>query len=225
MFSLGSNVKSAQLPTEKRNDFLEIFGKLKQRVLWKWEDDKLAGKPDNVMIGKWLPQDDVLAHPNVRLFISHCGKGSINEAKYHGVPILAVPIFGDQMSNAKQIENEGWAITVNIAETSKEDIHRSIQELIENQKYRNVVKTAADLYRDRPMSALDTAVYWVEYVIRHNGARHMQSQAVHMNFFQYYGLDVVGLIVAVMYIVFKIIKYLCLFLFCTKFNKRKNKFE
>lgn len=40
--------------------FLRVFKKLKQRVIWKWEDDHLAGKPDNVMIGKWLPQNDIL---------------------------------------------------------------------------------------------------------------------------------------------------------------------
>lgn len=49
----------------------DTFKKLKQRVLWKFEDESLPGVPSNVMIKKWLPQNDILAHQNVVLFISH----------------------------------------------------------------------------------------------------------------------------------------------------------
>lgn len=59
---------------------LAVFRKLKQRVIMKWESETLAGKPNNVMINEWLPQDAILAHPNVKLFISHCGLGSVAEA-------------------------------------------------------------------------------------------------------------------------------------------------
>lgn len=47
----------------------------KQKVIWKYEDGKaLAGQvPSNVLVRKWLPQSDILAHKNVRLFISHAG--------------------------------------------------------------------------------------------------------------------------------------------------------
>lgn len=48
------------MPKEKLNMFLNVFKKLKQRILWKWEDDNMPGKPDNVMTAKWLPQTDIL---------------------------------------------------------------------------------------------------------------------------------------------------------------------
>lgn len=41
-------------------------------MLWKWEDD-LPDKPSNIRIEKWLPQNDILGHPNVKLFITHGG--------------------------------------------------------------------------------------------------------------------------------------------------------
>ena len=192
-------------------------------MLWKWEDDNLPGKPDNVMIGKWLPQDDVLAHPNIRLFISHCGKGSINEAKHHGVPILALPVFGDQTENAREIEDEGWAIQASLADLNEDDFLKTIKELLGNSKYRKIVKSAADLYRDRPMSSLDTAVYWVEYVIRHNGAKHMQSQAVHLNFIQYHGLDIYAAIAFVLYVSWKLTKFLLSFILSKIFKSREKK--
>lgn len=48
------------MPKEKLDMFLNTFKKLKQRILWKWEDDNLPGKPNNVMTAKWLPQTDIL---------------------------------------------------------------------------------------------------------------------------------------------------------------------
>lgn len=59
-FSMGSNLKSTNLPVEKRDAILKAFGKRKEKVLWKWEDDVLPGQPQNIKLGKWLPQQDIL---------------------------------------------------------------------------------------------------------------------------------------------------------------------
>jgi glucuronosyltransferase len=64
--SMGSNLKSSEMPEDKRQAFLEAISKLKQRVLWKWETDSLQGQPKNVMINKWLPQSDILG--NISLY-------------------------------------------------------------------------------------------------------------------------------------------------------------
>lgn len=59
IFSMGSNLKSADFPEAKKQAVLKVFSRLKQKVLWKFETD-LPEKPDNVKIVKWLPQQDVL---------------------------------------------------------------------------------------------------------------------------------------------------------------------
>lgn len=94
---MGSNAKSTYLPKEQLAILLKVFSKLNQRVIMKWEADVLDRKPDNVLIGKWLPQDDILAHSNVQLFISHCELGGVVESKCHGVPIVGMPLFSDQL--------------------------------------------------------------------------------------------------------------------------------
>lgn len=58
--NFGSNVQSSELPVEKREAFLNVFRKLKQKVLWKWEDDNLPNKPDNLIVRKWMPQKEIL---------------------------------------------------------------------------------------------------------------------------------------------------------------------
>lgn len=53
-------MKSTFLPPRILDTVLNVFSKLKQKVVFKWEDDKLPNQPANVLIQKWLPQADIL---------------------------------------------------------------------------------------------------------------------------------------------------------------------
>ncbi|RZB40113.1 2-hydroxyacylsphingosine 1-beta-galactosyltransferase-like, partial [Asbolus verrucosus] len=191
-FSLGSNLKSSQLPVEKRDALLKTFSKLKEKVLWKWEEDVLPGQPPNVKLGKWLPQQDILAHPNVKLFITHGGLLSTTETIYHGVPILAIPIFGDQKLNAKIAINNGFGLSVPYSEISEETLTRNINEILNNPKYKSNAKARSNIFHDRLVSPMDTAIYWVEYVIRHKGAPHLRVAALDLPWYKYHLLDVIS---------------------------------
>ncbi|XP_065219019.1 UDP-glycosyltransferase UGT5-like isoform X22 [Planococcus citri] len=197
-FCMGSLLRGETFPPEKREAFLYAFSKIPQRVLWKWEGDVLPGKSDNIMISKWMPQRDILAHPNVKLFISHGGLLGTSEAVYEGVPVLGIPIFGDQRTNIKSLEANGAGELLDYNEISKEVVLEKIQRLLNDPKYKENAKLLSDRYRDRPMSPLDTAVYWTEYVIRHKGAPHLRTAAADMPWYQYLLLDVIAFIVAVL---------------------------
>lgn len=64
------------------------------------------------------------------------------------------------------------------------------------------------IYRDRPMGPLETAIYWIEYVIRHHGAPHMRSAAAELNFLQRCSLDVLAFLALIFYVLLRIAKYL-----------------
>ncbi|KAK8518857.1 hypothetical protein V6N13_017876 [Hibiscus sabdariffa] len=55
---------------------------------------------DNGKIVQWCPQEKVLTHPSVSCFVSHCGWNSTMEALSCGVPIVAFPQWGDQVTGA-----------------------------------------------------------------------------------------------------------------------------
>lgn len=59
-FSMGSMVRLSTLTPEQHLAFTTVFSRLRQRVLWKWEEDVMPNQPDNVKIAKWLPQRDIL---------------------------------------------------------------------------------------------------------------------------------------------------------------------
>nr|CAI5829891.1 unnamed protein product [Callosobruchus analis] len=65
------------------------------------------------------------------------------------------------------------------------------------------------ILHDRQVPPLQEAVYWVEYVIRHNGAEHLRMWYVQMPWYQYYMVDVFLAIFAVIFLALYIVKKLC----------------
>lgn len=96
-FSLGTNLRSADIHPDKMRTILTVFSQMKQRVLWKFENEDIKDLPENIMVKSWMPQNDILAHPNVRVFITHGGLLGTQEAVYHGVPMIGIPVYADQV--------------------------------------------------------------------------------------------------------------------------------
>ena len=105
--TFGSSIN--RMPETLVKKFLEAFGQLNQTVIAKLRVPEGWTVPKNVHIRSWLPQNDVLGHPNTRLFITHCGNGGQYEAVYHGVPMLGFPLFAEQHVNAQRSFRKGKA--------------------------------------------------------------------------------------------------------------------
>ncbi|KAF2893558.1 hypothetical protein ILUMI_12612, partial [Ignelater luminosus] len=191
-FSLGSNVKSKLLSNKTKIVLLETFSELPYTVLWKFEHDDLPCKYDNVITSEWFPQQDIFKHPNVKLFITQGGIQSIDEAIYDHIPILGLPFFMDQITNVQRLVHKGLGLSLDYKTLDKKILKATILEIINNPKYRNRVKELADLVSDQPMTGLEKAVWWTEYVIRHKGAKHLRSSILEIPSYQYYLLDVIG---------------------------------
>lgn len=98
LFALGSNVKSELLGLERLQIIIDVLSQFPEyNFVWKIDLAKLNLKmPSNVFIKSWLPQNDILADKRTKLFISHAGGLSTQEATWYGKPMLAIPIMFDQ---------------------------------------------------------------------------------------------------------------------------------
>ena len=97
--SFGSTVKPSEMSQERKKVFLETFAKLEKPIIWKWDEENVADLPSNVMIKQWVPQQDILAHPNLKVFVTHGGLLSVQEALYHKTPLVGIPLGNDQRPN------------------------------------------------------------------------------------------------------------------------------
>lgn len=70
-------------------------------------------------------------------------------------------------------------------------------------------------FKDRPMTPLQSALYWTEYVINHHGADHLRPASVDLSFYQYMFLDVavilLGCLLALISALYLLFKYLLSF--------------
>ncbi|XP_062549718.1 UDP-glucosyltransferase 2-like [Armigeres subalbatus] len=216
-FCMGSNIKSIHFPEEKRQAFLKVFSKLKQRVLWKFEDETIPNQPSNLKIQAWMPQNDILAHPNVKLFITHGGLLGSTEALYHGKPMVGIPIFGDQPMNVEKAVRSGYAVRLDYDDITEETVEKAITTVLNNPAYAKNAKLVSERFRDKPLSPKEAAVFWTEYVIRHRGAPHLRSAAMDLSLFEYQLLDVYAVMFVILlavaainiYVVKRLIQKVC----------------
>uniref|UniRef100_A0A182N7I6 Uncharacterized protein n=1 Tax=Anopheles dirus TaxID=7168 RepID=A0A182N7I6_9DIPT len=192
LFSLGTNVRSDTLGDAR---ILAILGAMEAlpeyTFLWKFESDKMPrALPSNVHVRKWLPQNDLLAQPAVRLFITHSGLLSTQEAIWHGVPMIGFPVFADQFMNINYCVARGVGKRLNIAHVNKEELVSTIREIMTTESYRTNMKRMSSLFRDQPDHPLDRAVWWIEWVLRHPDATEMLTHGSRLHWFIKYSYDV-----------------------------------
>ncbi|VEN46987.1 unnamed protein product [Callosobruchus maculatus] len=216
-FSLGSNVKSINIPEKLRKVLIEAFAELPYKVLWKFEADDLPGKPENVLIGKWIPQQDVLAHPNVKVFVTQCGLQSVEEAVARGVPMVGMPFIADQTRNIQRLSEEGAAVGLEHTTLTKEEFKNAIFEVVNNPKYKQNVKRLGEIWVDHPLPSLNRTIWWIEYVIRHKGTKHLRSPTADVSWFEYLLIDVILVLLTIvslaLFILYVAIKFILRMIF------------
>lgn len=199
-FNLGSYMKSTDMPPEKTSQILQAFGQLKQQVLWKYENSSIGQLPSNVMISKWMPQNDILAHPNVKLFITHGGIFGTQEGIHWGVPMLCIPLYGDQHRNTIKSVREGYARSLVFSEFTVDDLVQNIETLIYEPQYKRSALEVSQRFRDNAIHPLEEATFWIEYIIRHRGAKHLKSQGAFIPLYEYLLLDVIGCVLLALWL-------------------------
>lgn len=134
------------------------------RIIWKWENATLVDHPFNVIVGPTVPQQAILAHENVKLFITNGGLLSLMEAVYNEKRVIVIPIFGDQDFNGAQVESNGYGRLLSLQNITEDSIQEAITDVLTNEKYLDNVKRLSKLFKDTPIKPLDLAIYSIEFV-------------------------------------------------------------
>lgn len=118
-------ISFGSLANISRHDILEMaHGLLLSRVTFLWvvrpditsslESNLLPSRfeddvKDTGLVVSWCSQIDVLSHPAIGGFLTHCGWNSVLESIWCKVPMLCFPIFTDQFTNRKLVVSE-WKV-------------------------------------------------------------------------------------------------------------------
>ncbi|XP_041988983.1 UDP-glucosyltransferase 2-like [Aricia agestis] len=206
-FSLGSWYQSTFLPRQTILDLVKLFGQLEYTVLWKYEDT-LENIPDNLHIRPWLPQPSILAHPNLKVFITHGGLLSTLECQHYGVATVAIPTFGDQYNNAMRMEQAGTGVKVDLSENLATDLEVALKKILADDGYQRRAKFYSAIFNSRPVSPRKLIQFHVEQAIKTKGSYHLRSRASLYEWYQLLMLDQIALFLAIIYVFYKFITIL-----------------
>ncbi|XP_030844823.1 UDP-glucuronosyltransferase 2B1-like [Strongylocentrotus purpuratus] len=213
IFTLGTYSTSiTTIRPELVTMFAEVFRRLPQKVIWQLKKLPDWELPSNVKAMPWLPQNDLLGHPKTRMLMYQGGNNGFQEASYHGVPIVVIPLHSDQPDVAARIEVRGMGKRLDKMSLSADVIYETIEEVIGNPSYTKTAKEVSAIYRNEPMSGPDKAAFWIEHAIKFGGAN-MRPPVNELNFVQYNLLDVytflIGIVIAFVLVILYVL-WFCL---------------
>lgn len=173
------------------------FANIPQKVMWRHIGKRPTTLGNNTMLVKWMPQNDILGHPKTKAFVAHGGTNGLYEAMYHGVPVLGIPLIFDQDDNMMRLKARGVAETVEVATLDVESMTSALKNILDPEKpYKQNMHKLSQLHHDKPIKPLDSAVFWIEHVMRHKGAAHLRTESYKLPWYAYHCLDVMAMFVA-----------------------------
>ena len=134
------------------------------------------------MFLSWSPQNDLLGHQNTKVFVTHCGINAQFEALYHGVPIVGLPVFGDQYYNAVKLQAKGFGIAWSISDFTTEDLINAIERKLNATTYKDNISRASQIFKSRHFTPTQRGAWWVDHVIKY-GAKHLRPPLVDLPYY------------------------------------------
>ncbi|XP_015605148.1 UDP-glucuronosyltransferase 2B31-like isoform X2 [Cephus cinctus] len=137
-FTLGSLINIETFPNATLSAIYTCFSKIAPiRVLMKITNAESLpeGLPKNVKILPWLPQVQILKHPNTKAFITHGGLMSLQEAQYYGIPLVGIPLFADQYLNVVTYVDKKMAVSLYHNEITVESLGRALNAVLHDPSY------------------------------------------------------------------------------------------
>nr|XP_032521190.1 UDP-glucuronosyltransferase 2B31-like isoform X1 [Danaus plexippus plexippus] len=197
-FSLGALQESEHLSDNILQTLADAFRELPYLVLWKIGNTTMINKPDNVLANAWFPQQEILAHPNIKAFITHGGPRSLEEALFYQVPIIGLPTVKSRAVFIKEITRYGAGEVLDVNYLDKDKLKEVINVVASTDSYKNAMIKLKSMVVDPLISGPENAQWWTEYVLRHGGGKHLRSPAVGLSFIKYYMLDIFGVVISIL---------------------------
>uniref|UniRef100_A0A2S2PFS7 2-hydroxyacylsphingosine 1-beta-galactosyltransferase n=1 Tax=Schizaphis graminum TaxID=13262 RepID=A0A2S2PFS7_SCHGA len=110
------------------------------------------------------------------------------------------------------------ALSMDLLTVNKIAFFEKINELINDKNYSHNAKIVSKRFKDRQVSPSEMVNYWFDYVLRHNGAYHLNSKALKLTWCQYLLLDII-IVVVTLLIVFSYFTYYILFHWFQNYTK------
>ncbi|KAL5261603.1 hypothetical protein ACHWQZ_G007334 [Mnemiopsis leidyi] len=111
----------------------------------------------------WVPQKDLLGSGKLAFFISHCGNNGRMEAIFYGVPLLCIPLFGDQYFNARLVERNKFGLLHKWEELTESSLMQTVKKLLEEKEtFVTNMKKATEIATNDPGAGIGALKFYTD---------------------------------------------------------------
>ncbi|GMR57543.1 hypothetical protein PMAYCL1PPCAC_27738, partial [Pristionchus mayeri] len=212
IFSLGTQIPPELFGADRIRVFVNTFKRFPDfNFLWKF-DGKTAMNASNIFNLNWLPQTDLLQDSRVVAFISHMGLNSFTETSFAGVPVVSIPLFADQVHNARRAKALGTGEIVRKSQITEENLQAALEKVLFDEKYRNRAREISAMIAAQPDTPERIFIEGIEFAAKFkNLSSHYRLAGAHHNFLVQVGWDVAAFLTLVLllsaYITSKIVVF------------------
>ncbi|MDQ0808219.1 macrolide family glycosyltransferase [Priestia megaterium] len=114
----------------RKSPYIVILAVGKQTDIHQFDDI-----PSNFRVHQYVPQLEILEQADV--FITHGGMNSSSEALYFGVPLVVIPVMGDQPIVANQIEKLGAGLQLNRLKLDASTLRNTTEQVLSNASFKD----------------------------------------------------------------------------------------
>ncbi|TMS32318.1 hypothetical protein L596_000174 [Steinernema carpocapsae] len=147
----------------------------------------------NVHLVPWMDQTTILAQPQTKAFITHCGLNSLTETIHSGVPVLAIPLFGDQQYNAAIVKYRQFGENIAVREVTESTLYALLTKILKTDTYRNTAQKFKRMLKKRPNNPREEVRKWVTFAAEFPDLTMMNLHGSELSFITYYSLDIIAL--------------------------------
>ncbi|AHH82713.1 EGT [Buzura suppressaria nucleopolyhedrovirus] len=198
--SFGSSITSKNMAPEFLSMIIETFKLVPYDIAWKFDIvPEVNNLPENVLIQDWYDQYSVLHHVNVKVFVTQGGVQSTDEAIDALVPLVGVPMMGDQFFHTNKYAELSIGCAVDTLTVNSLQLMRAIVDAATSAKYRNGLRHLRQIINHQPMTPLHKAIWYTEHVIRHgkNDNTWLKTKAANVGYSDYFMMYILFPLVSV----------------------------
>ena len=190
----------------------QIATEIRQRVLIQLSiEDHPEDFPSNIRFERWIPQNDILGHPNTVVFVSHGGANGQMEAMYHGVPQVCIGIMEEQKYNCRRMADHHYGLSLSLHTLAAGDLLHALTEITQDPSYKKDVNHCSRIMHNLPQGKQQLA-FWVDHVLEFGGD-HLRPSSADMPFYSLYMFDILAAVLLLLVLIvgglLACLKYTC----------------
>ncbi|TEA28547.1 hypothetical protein DBR06_SOUSAS2010185 [Sousa chinensis] len=164
------------------------------------------------VINWFLPEDDnkefkkslhffmeeTFEHPHVHLFVTHGGINSVTETIQHGLPMVEIPLFGDQPENLLRVDAKNFGVSIQLKQIKAETLALNMKQVIEDKRQKSAMVDSSIMKRSHPLTPSQRLVGWINHILQTGGAAHLKPHTFQQPWWhEQYVLDLFSFLLAV----------------------------